>query len=70
MRTLRHVGADWQAASPATCAALCLPCTEGPVSFEDKLIPLKSVYHFHSQVLEEEVSSFFYQINLLWDGMP
>lgn len=55
MCTLRHVRADWQAV-PAACAALCLPCMEDPVSFEDKLIPLKSVYHFPSQVLEEKVS--------------
>lgn len=56
MRTLRHVSADWQAAPPAACAALCLPCMEDLVSFEDKLIPLKSVYHFPSQVMEEKVS--------------
>lgn len=52
--TLGHVGADWQAAPPAAGAALCLPCMEDPGSFEDKLVPLKSVYHFPSQVLEEK----------------
>lgn len=55
MRMVRHVS-DWRADPPAACAALCLPCMEDPVSFEDKLIPLKSVSHFPSQVLEEKVS--------------
>lgn len=57
MCTLRHVPTDWQAAPPAACAALCLPCVEDPVSFEDKLISFKSIYHFPSQVLEEKVST-------------
>lgn len=52
MCALRHVRADWQAVPPAACADLCLPCMEDPVSFQDKLIPLKPCYHFPSQVLE------------------